>query len=198
MISLSSFEIRSDVLIEHVFAYMVRDKYGFVAVTIMNPREKDTFEIYKKVLDSFEYIYRWIMKKRCAELVQIIREDNLGSLLFTIANEYFSEEITWGHIAIYFNFIEELALACIYKKLPKSIVNVIFESFSEIAKQKLKSWIEKNGNWEGIRLVKRKSTLQSVKFWVTYFLLTYLLLRIVIKVFGNVISSIVYSIINFQ
>lgn len=176
--------IRTDMLFENVFAYMLREKYNFDAPTSMTEQEKNTLEIYKKVLDFFGGKWDEEIRKQCAEIEEIT-VNIVGSLLDKIADELFSEGITWSKITAFLLFVKELSLMCIYKKLPADILNVIFECFYRLVLEKLETWIEDHGNWEGISstlvgkgnsIVPSKSS--CVKSWVKF------LLRTAVKFFG--------------
>lgn len=176
--------IRTDIFLEHIFGYMIRDQYGFIATSNMNWREKNAFEICKQVLNTF---HNTRIKNLYLTIVDQICDNDLNSHLFTIAETFFVEDITWNHIATFFVFIQELTQIYIDKKFPKSTVNILFNSFSEIVKKKLITWIERNGHWEGMQFVKKeRSTWQSIQFWFIYYLYAYFFLRIIIRIITGI------------
>lgn len=138
--------VRTDFILENVFSYLVRDIYNFTAISPMNKKEKDVFEGMKETLNAFKDDYAYSVKSLCAE-IGLITEDNVGSILLGVSNEVFSEGITWSRIIAFFVFVGELTIMCIYKKLPKSIVDVMYECFSRLVKEKLESWIEDHDGW---------------------------------------------------
>lgn len=179
--------VRTDTLLRNIFAYMLRNKYNFDTATTMNEKEKDILEIYKTELDFFGNEKGQKIRNQFTEL-DVVNEDTIiDSVLYAVADELFSEGITWSLIIAYFVFVKEFTLFCIYdKKLKKSIVDVVFECFAGFVKQKLKRWIEDHGNWEGIQLKKENSFKSS---WFK------LLLRTSIKTFGifSSVSNVVHN-----
>lgn len=141
--------IRTDFILENVFSYLVCNHYEFDAISRMNKKEKETFEKLKETINAFRESYIDPIEKWCEE-IDVINEDDVGSILLTVSNELFSEGITWSRIIAFFIFVGELTITCIKKKLPKLIADVIYESFSRLVKERLESWIEDHDGWEGI------------------------------------------------
>lgn len=182
--------VRTHTLLENVFAYMVREKCDFYAKSTMNRKEKEIFQIYKRALDFVGDAYCQKVRRECTKL-DVITKDSVDTLLCTIADELFSDGITWSRITAFFVFVKELTLWCIYKKVPTSIVDVIVVCFSELVEEKLKPWIEDHGNWDGISSIypeNENSMLPSKSSCVKLLLLT------AIKAFG--IFSSVSNVVN--
>lgn len=138
--------VRTDFILENAFAYLLENHYKFDAISAMNKKENDVWDHMKETLDAFRDSYASPVKNLCAE-IDIINEDTVGSILLGVSNELFSEGITWSRIIALFVFVGELTIMCISKKLPKSIVDVMFECFSRLVKEKLESWIEDHDGW---------------------------------------------------
>lgn len=141
--------IRTDFILENTFSYLVCNHYKFDAISNMNKREKDIFENIKKTLHAFRESYP--IKNMCEE-IDVINEDTVDSILLDVSNELFSEGITWSRIIAFFVFVGELTITCIEKKLLNSIVDVMYECFSRLVKEKLESWIENHDGWEGLSI----------------------------------------------
>lgn len=156
--------IRTDFILENVFSHLVQKYYQFDAISPMNEKEKHLFEKLKEIINAFRDHYTGPVKNLCAE-IDVICENTVGSIILGVANELFSEGITWSKILAFFVFIGELTVMCIVKKLPKSIVDVLYECFSRLVKEKLESWIEDHNGWEGIKslsvVTKQKHSLKT-------------------------------------
>lgn len=181
--------VRTDFLLQNIFSYMLGDKHIFDPVSNLNAKERDILEIYKRTLDNFADIHDQPLKNLCAEL-DGINEEFVCHILSRVADELFSEMITWGRIIAFFAFVKELAFMCIQKELPASIVDVIFENFSMAMKAKVESWIEFHGGWDGITLFRLETKPFRIRktSWVIF------LLHAIIKTFG--IFSAVDNIVN--
>lgn len=178
--------IRTNFLLENIFSYMLGSKYDFAFLPALNAKERDTLELYKRTLDIFEDTYD--LKYICDE----INEETLCNTLFKVADELFSEGITWSRIIAFFVFVKHLTHIYIQKAdLPTFLVDEIFESFSKSVKMtSLESWIEFHGGWEGIssfQIEKKKFRAKKVS-WVK------ILFHGVIKTFG--IFSALGNIVN--
>lgn len=141
--------IRTDFILQNMFAYLVKDQYKFDAISAINKREKDVLEGMKETVDAFRLNYASTVKSLCAE-IDLITEDTLGSVLLGVSNELFSEGITWSRIIAFFVFVGELTILCVSRKISKSIVDVMYECFSRLVNEKLQSWIDDHDGWEGI------------------------------------------------
>lgn len=153
--------IRTDFILENVFSYLLGDNYNFDAISAMNKKEKEIFNGMKETLNAFRDSYAGPVKSLCAE-IDVITEDTVGSILLGVSNELFSEGITWSRIIAFFVFVGELTIMCIYKNLPKSIVDVMYECFSRLVKEKLESWIEDHDGWVCIHFYYKKWYLSRV------------------------------------
>lgn len=142
-------DVRIDFILENVFSYLLPNVYNFDALCSTNEKEKHLIEKIKKILNAFRDSYSDPVKILCAELT-VINEENISSILLDVADELFSEGITWSKIIAFFAFVGELTTMCIKRKLPKSLVNVMYESFSRLVKVKLESWIDDHDGWEGL------------------------------------------------
>lgn len=138
--------IRTDFLLENIFSYLLRDHYNFDAISPMNEKEKQVFEGTKEILDVFRDSYAIPVKNLISEIN--VEEITIGSTLLSVSNELFSEGITWSRIIAFFVFVGELT---VIKKLPPSLVDVIYECFSRLVKEKLESWIEDHNGWDTLK-----------------------------------------------
>lgn len=89
------------------------------------------------------------LRNQCLE-IHPINEDTVDYILSDVSNELFSEGITWFRIITFFCFVRELTHVIISRKLPKSLVNVIFNHFSKFVHEKLELWIQDHHGWESI------------------------------------------------
>lgn len=137
--------IRSDYILENIFSYLLRDHYNFDAISPMNEKEKQVFEGTKEILDVFRESYATPLKNLIAEIN--VEEITIGSQLLCVADEMFCDGITWNRIIAFIVFVGELT---IIKKLPTSLVDVIYECFSRLVKEKLESWIEDHDGWDSL------------------------------------------------
>lgn len=142
--------IRTDFITENALLYLLENYYSFYAIRPVNKKEEDTFNKFKNVLISFRNKID-PLKNICEAIFNNgITESTVNCYLLGVANELFSEGITWSRIVGYFIFAGELAIICIKFQVSKSIVNAICKSFSMIVKEKLETWIEDHDGWEGI------------------------------------------------
>lgn len=141
--------IKTDCILENVFSYLLRDHYNFNTICKMYKKEKHVFETIKETLNFFRNKYGDLVKILCSEMDDI-DEDTVDSVLLGVAHALFSEGITWSRIIAFFHFVGELTITCIIRKLPNSLVDVIYECFSKCVKVKLESWIEDHDGWEGV------------------------------------------------
>lgn len=141
--------IRTDFILENVFSYLLQDFYEFDAICAINDKETNTLNHMKKILRTLKESSKGSLKSLCFELDDI-NEDKVGSILLGVAHELFSEGITWSRITAFIIFVGELTIMCLSQKLPTSIVDAMYESFSRLVKEKLETWIEDHNHWEGI------------------------------------------------
>lgn len=141
--------VRSDFLLKSIFAYMIEKTYKFETICAKNQKEKDTFESVKRMLNQFKDEYGCNIREYCLE-IHPMNEDTIDCILSDISNELFSEGITRYKIISYFAFVGELTHRVIYKKFPKTLVNVIFNHFSKFVHEKLELWIREHDGWETI------------------------------------------------
>lgn len=144
--------IRTDFILENVFSVLVRDYYNFDAISWMNKKEKDVLEKIVEILNVFRDKFADPIKSLCREIV-VINEDTVSPILLKVSYEVFAEGISWSRIIAFFAFVGELTITCIERKIPKSNVDVIYEIFSRLVKEKIESWIEDHDGWEGIKSV---------------------------------------------
>lgn len=177
--------MRTDFFLENVFSYLIRDYFNFHHINAINKKEKLVIEKTTKILDNFKDYYNAPVKKLCAE-VGSINEDNIACILLGVSNALFSEGITWERIIAYFVFVGELAITCIKRNLPESTVDVMFESFSRLVKDKIESWVDDHGGWEECAKTpmyeeKQKSPETSKSSWVR--ILLYKIMKMVYSQF---------------
>lgn len=141
--------IKTDCILENIFSYLLRDHYNFNTICKMNKKEKHAFETIKEYLNLFVNEYADILKTLCAE-IDDINEDTVGPVLLGVADAVYCEGTTWSRIIAFCIFVGELTIMCIQRKLPNSIVDVIYECFTKYVIENLKSWIEDHGGWEGV------------------------------------------------
>lgn len=176
---MDSHNVRTAFLLKNIFSYMLENKYKFHTICAKNWIEKDTFKNFKEILDRFKDEYGYIVRNQCFQL-DPINEDTVDSILSEVGNELFSDGITWNQIIAFFCFVGELTLVVISKKLPNSLVDVIFEYFSKFVNENLELWIQDHDGWEGIFMKKEDIGKISSK----YFLFKMLMYTIVI-IFGT-------------
>lgn len=155
--------IRTDFILENLFSHLVQEYYNFNALSSRNEKETNLCEISKKILDAFRDNYANPMTPLLAEVLDVICEDEIVSMLLEVSDVIFSEVITWCRIITYFIFVGELTVMCIIKKLPKSFVDVLYENFSRSVKEKVELWIEDHNGWEGIKSFSSDVTKPSFK-----------------------------------
>lgn len=168
--------VRSDFLLKSIFAYMIENTYKFDTISARNQKEKDTIESIKRMLSQFKDECGYDLREQCLE-IHLINEDTIDRILSDISNELFSEGITRFKIIAFFAFVGELTHMVIYKKLPKTLVNVIFNHFSKFVYEKLELWIHDHGGWESIFIKKED---KSKFFWVKC------LLHSILKIMGTI------------
>lgn len=139
--------IRTDFLLENVFSYSLGDNYKFCPVSAINKKEKDTLEKIIKLYDLFGDRHGHFMSSLCKEFTEIT-EDTIDPILLGVAKEIFSGVISWSQIICYFYFVGQLAVMCIDGNLPKSTVDVTYESFSRFVKTEIEPWIKDHDDWE--------------------------------------------------
>lgn len=158
---------------------MLESKYEFHTICAKNQIEIDTFKSFKEILNTFKKEYEYVVRSRCFE-IDPINEDTIDSILSEVGNELFSTGITWNQIIAFFYFVGELTLVVIFKKLPNSLVDVIYNCFSEFVKEKLELWIQDHNGWEGIFMKKEDIGKMSTKY-----LLFKILLYTFVIIFGT-------------
>lgn len=168
--------VRSDFLLKSIFAYMIEKIYKFDTISAKNKKEKDTIESVKRTFNEFKDEYGSQLREQCLE-IHLINEDTIDCILSDISNEIFSEGITQIKIITYFALVGELTRMVIYKKLPKTLVNVIFNHFSKFVYEKLELWIQEHGGWESI-FIKKEDKLKFC--WVKC------LVHSILKIMGTI------------
>lgn len=169
--------VRTEFLLKNIFAYMLKNNYKFDTVCAENPKEKETFKSFKETLNKFKDEYGFMIRNQCLK-IDCINEDTVDSILSQVGNEIFSEGITWNNIVAFFYFVGELSLLVISKKLPNSLVDVIFEYFSKFVNEKLEFWVQDHNGWEDILMKeedieKMTSKCFSFKFLMHIFVIIF-------------------------
>lgn len=142
---------KTDFFLKSIFSHLIFNHYNkFDPTSAINKNEKIIFEETIQILNDYKNSFQYLIKKMHVEM-SFVTEDNVGSILSLMAKEIFSDCITWSRIAAFFVFIGEFTILCIEKKISSSIVDVIYKSFSKIVKEKLESWVDVHGGWEGIK-----------------------------------------------
>lgn len=158
---------------------MLENKYKFHTICAKNWIEEDTLKSFKEKLNRFKDENGYNVRNHCFQM-DPINEDTVDSIFSDVTNELFSDGITWNLIISFFCFVGELTLVVIFKKLPTSLVDIIFEYFSKFVNEKLELWIQDHGGWEGIFMKKEDIGKISAK----YFLFKMLMYTVVI-IFGT-------------
>jgi hypothetical protein len=105
-------------------------------------------EQLKETVKAFQLNYADTVKSLCTEIE--VNEDTVNSVILGVANELFCEGITWSRIIALFVFVGELTKLCLLNNLPVHIVDVVYECFSRLVKEKLECWVHDHDGWEGI------------------------------------------------
>lgn len=140
--------IRTDFILQNVYAYLLRKTCDFDAVRAKNKREDYVLKELEETLSAFISSCGDNIKGLCLELE--VSEETIGSVILGVSNELFCEGITWSRIIALFTFIGELTLQCLSKRFPEKIVDEIYECFCKLVKENLKGWIDDHGGWEGL------------------------------------------------
>lgn len=140
--------IRTDFILQNIFSYALRNTYAFDAVSAMNKKEEFVLKELKETFNAFQSNFGDAIRGLCREVE--VTHDTIGSVIVGVANELFSEGITWSRIIALFAFMGELTLQCLSRKYPDSIVDGIYECFCRLVKEKLKCWVDDHGGWEGL------------------------------------------------
>lgn len=140
--------VRTDVILQQVFSHLVSD-FNFDGMNTMNEKEKLLIQKINEIMSLFRKSYADSIKSLC-EKINDINEENTSFILLGVFSEVFSKGITWSKIIAFFVFVGELTTLCIERKLSKSIVDAIYQSFSTLVKEKLEVWIKDHNGWEGM------------------------------------------------
>ena len=144
--------VRIDFVLKNIFSYLLRNTYDFNVVNAVNKKEEYILNYIKRILDICRRSYGLSMKHYLEDMFKNkITEDDIDSVLLGVANEIFSDGITWNRITAFFIFVGELANLCINDlRLQTTVIDIMYESYSKLVKEKLLTWIEEHQGWEGI------------------------------------------------
>lgn len=138
--------VRTDFILKNVYAHLLGIKCDCNSV---NKEEGNVLEGVIETVDAFRKTYANTVRGLCSEIGEVT-EDTLHSVLLGVSNELFNEGITWGRIIALFVFVGELTVICIARNESNPIVDVMYECFARLVREKLESWIEDHNGWEGI------------------------------------------------
>lgn len=150
--------IRADFILQNSFSHMLKKHYMFDAIPAINDREKECFEIFKCVLESFKVKSNNAMKEVCLEIEKL---EHFEIILQSVFNELFSQGISWGKILAFIDFVGELGIKCISR--PPASVMALYECFDSFMKEKLQVWIQNNGGWMELNIF--YDPLSSSLYW---------------------------------
>lgn len=109
--------------------------------------------------DEFEQRYNEVFQEMCNQLH--ITPNTARVTFVAVVNELFSDGVKWGRVVALFAFGGCLAVQCVEKEMPP-VVDQIVEWVSNYVDTHLMSWIQEQGGWVCIDLV--KSTKYTVPF----------------------------------
>lgn len=140
--------VRTDFILQNVYSYLLSGRHRFNRIPHMNKIEEEVLKQFKEIVDAFRIDYVVTVKSLCTELNVSI--ETVGSILHGIADELFSDGITWSRIIALSVFVGELTLSCLSRGFAEFIADLVYECFSALVKEKLEPWVLDHGGWSSI------------------------------------------------
>lgn len=163
--------IRTDFVLQNVFAYLLKDEYPFNAMCSENVKEQDALRKIKETIDIYAFVYAEAAKQYCLK-VGPLNGDVLEEVLSQNFNGIFRDDgIDKNRIMGFFILTGELCKTCLMRK----DVDIMYLCFSKHVKRKLKRWIYDHGGWVCIQY---KSDFPKMSFKKALFLFCTIIFKI--------------------
>nr|ADV40358.1 Bcl-like protein [Latrodectus hesperus] len=156
--------IRTDFVIQNVYSYLLKNVHYFEAITAVNKREENLLYELLRIVDDFQSLNGAKIHTLCLDLHVTL--STLGSTVFGVSNELFTDGITWSRIIGLFVFIRELTIQSLANSESDEIVDAMYECFFRLVKETVKPWVDDHGGWEGVLSLKaKKNILDKSEGW---------------------------------
>lgn len=134
--------IRTDFVLQNAFAYLLKDRYRFIAERPGNAKEEDALRKIKETIDIYLFVYAEAARQFCTKQ-RPLTGDVLEEVLSQIFDEIFNAGIDKNRIMGFFILVGELSRTCLMLK----DVEIMYLYFSKHVKRKLNRWIYDHGGW---------------------------------------------------